>query len=305
MDYIKVTVPALPETLDEVGAALCALGLDSFQTEDERDVLAQSPHWEMTDEALLAHYKGACRVIVYLPREDAKALAALRALFPDAATETVREEDWAENWKQFYTPIEIGRLVIHPEWLPLGDYAGRAVYLSNPGVSFGTGIHASTRLCLEILAAADVSGARVLDVGCGSGILGLCALLLGAREVSAVDIDPLAAGIALKTARLNGLSDRVRTFTGDFANDARLRGDVGAGFDLIFSNIVADIILALMPHIPPLLNPGGIWIVSGIIDTRAPEVARAASDAGLAAERREKDGWVAFKFKKGKATPAI
>ncbi|MCL2030819.1 MAG: 50S ribosomal protein L11 methyltransferase [Oscillospiraceae bacterium] len=298
MEYWKITLPAAPDTLDALTARLTALGFDSFQIEDERDVLAQSPHWEMTDGALLAHYKGACRVLVYLPRspEGEAGLTALRGLCPEAAAERVREEDWAENWKRYYEPIPVGRrLVIHPAWLPRPDYGPRAVYLSNPGCCFGTGLHASTRLCLGLLEARDVTGARVLDIGAGSGILGVCALLLGAAEAVAADIDPLASDTASRAAEANGAAGRYTALTGDFVKEEALRERAGSGFDLIFSNIVADVILALAPHTAARLAPGGAWVVSGIIDGRAAEVREGLEAQGFRVETaREENGWAAF-----------
>lgn len=300
MDYLKITLPTSPDTLDDLTARLVSMGFDSFQIEDERDVLAQSPHWDMTDEALLAHYKGACRVLVYLPAspEGETGLSVLRELYPDAASELVREEDWAENWKQYYEPILIGnRLVIHPEWLPMPDYGIRAVYRSNPGCSFGTGLHASTRLCLKLLEGQDITGERVLDIGAGSGILSVCSLLLGAAEAVAADIDPLASDTAMRTAEANGVGDRYTALTGDFTQEEDLRKRAGGGYLVVLTNIVADVILALAPHIPTLLAPSGIWIISGIIDTRAQEVRERLEAQGFRLiEHREEAGWVAIKL---------
>lgn len=300
MEHIKVTLPVTPERLEDVTAELTAMGWDSFQIEDERDVLAQVPNWDMTDEALLEHYRGACRILLYVPlaANTEEALDALREQFPDMVCETIREEDWADNWKQYYEPILIGeRLVIHPEWLEQPDYGSRAVYLSNPGCSFGTGLHASTRLCLHILEAMDVTGRKVLDIGAGSGILSISALLLGAREAVAADIDPLSADIARCTAMANGVGERYRTFAGDYIANAGLRESAGEGFDVVFSNIVADVILALLPHVPPRMAAGGVWIVSGILTERADEVVAAAKDAGLSVtEQREEAGWSALAF---------
>lgn len=297
-EYMKITLPSTPERLDSITAELTAMGLDSFQIEDERDVLAQMPNWDMTDEALLEHYRGACRVLLYVPDapESGETLSVLRARFPELTLETVREEDWSENWKRYYEPILIGeRLVIHPEWLEQPDYGHRAVYLSNPGCSFGTGLHASTRLCLRMMEAMDVTDLRVLDVGAGSGILGICALLLGAREAFAVDIDPLAADIARQTADANGAGGRYTACAGNFVSDSALRDSAGGDYQLIFSNIVADVIVALMPFIPPLMADGGVWVVSGILSERAGEVIDAAEHAGFTVTKQGGEaGWAAL-----------
>ena len=294
MNYYKITINATPESLEDTAARLTGLGYDCLQIEDERDVEAQSPHWDMTDEALLEHYKGACRVILYMPEMPGAAedVAMLSSLFDSVESELCREEDWAENWKQYYQPFLVGeRLAVHPLWIPAEDYGGRAVYLSNPGMSFGTGLHVSTRLCLEALERRDLSGKRVLDIGCGSGILGLCSLLMGAESLRGVDIDPLAAEVALETAQTNGVADQCRFSAGNFLTDEALRKELGQGYDIICTNIVADVILAIAPYIPGLLAPGGVWVTAGIIDTRADEVAAAQAALGGTLTRTARDGW--------------
>jgi len=294
-NWLEISLPATPDTLDGLTAALTARGFDCFQIEDSRDFLESSPRWDMTDAALREHFREICRVIVYLPDcpDSLPRLALLRTLCP-GLTETVRaEEDWAENWKRYYKPLPIGRrLLIQPAWLPPDNPENRAVFRNNPGPAFGTGLHASTQLCLRFLESGDTAGKRVLDIGCGSGILALCALCLGAENAVGVDIDPLCASVATENAAQNDLSARFAAHTGDFIEDEGLRAALGGGYDVIFSNIVADVVIALAPLIRAHLAAGGVWIASGIIDTRLEDVAAAASAAGFAVtERAAAEGW--------------
>ncbi len=296
MRWIKVCVQATAETLETVQARLTGLGLDCFQVEDERDVLERCPSWDFTDRALLDYYSGLCRVVLYLPDapDGRETLALVNSHFEGVTKQFVDEEDWAENWKQYYKPFLVGaRLLVQPAWEPPENPDGRVVFLNNPGMTFGTGLHASTRLCLELLEARELFGARVLDIGSGSGILAICARLLGAREAVCVDIDPLSADVSARNAADNAVT--VVAHSGDFLSDAALRGRVGEGFDVILSNIVADVIIGLAPVIGALLTPGGVWISSGVIDTRLDDVREAlASEDFTLAEVRERGGWAAL-----------
>lgn len=305
MTWLKTIIPSAPDALEDTQARLTAMGIDSFQTEDERDIAAAAPGWEMADQSLLDYYTGLCRVIVYLPDapNGLDTLAALRSAFPDVAVEAVKEEDWAENWKQYYKPFTIGkRLLVHPAWEPLGDTDGRAVFLNNPGMTFGTGLHASTRLCLELIDAYIPEGRSMLDVGSGSGILSVCSLLLGAANAVCVDIDPLAAEVSVENAARNGVE--VTALCGDILTDAALRESLGGGYGLICSNIVADVIIALCPLIPAMLAPDGVWIVSGIIDSRLGDVKGALIKGGFKVfAELDHGGWAALAVLKEERSP--
>ena len=202
MRWIEAVIPTSSEELD----ALC-------------ESLSELKYWDYVDDALAARFSGLSRVKFYL-QDDAEGCAALEriraALGREILTQTLEEEDWANSWKRYYEPIPVGnRLLIVPEWLEAGE-TGRTVLRLDPGIAFGTGSHATTRMCLEALERVAEPGKTVLDLGCGSGILGIAALCLGCESVRGCDIDPKAPEAAVRNAALNGIGeDRFRVFAGD------------------------------------------------------------------------------------------
>ena len=209
------------------------------------------------------------------------------------------ENDWAYSWQKYYQPMEIGaRLYVVPEWMRAEPVPpGRTPLYLNPGLTFGTGAHASTQLCLEGVEAHTQAGFRVLDLGCGSGILSIAALCLGAERAEAVDIDPKAVDVAYENAALNGV-DRTRYHVqaGNVLEDQDLSRTLARQrYDLVLANIVADVIIPLAVQVPALLAPEGVFLCSGIIDARGDEVAAALERQGLhVTRRREKNGWIAL-----------
>jgi ribosomal protein L11 methyltransferase len=227
------------------------------------------------------------RLLIYLSPDDTESFRLLQELAPGLTVKERDESEWSDAWKQHYKPTPIGkRLLIQPAWAAVENPDNRAVYLNDPGMAFGTGLHASTRLCLELLESLDLEGKRVLDIGCGSGILGLCALLLGAGSAAGVDIDPYAVRTATENAVLNGVDGRFTARAEDFLADGSANG-----YDFVFSNIIADVIIPLTPIIA---RSGAVWMASGIIEHRLDDVLNAAEDAGLELlEMRIEDGWSA------------
>jgi len=282
--------------------------------ESERDFqtfLEQNrQYWDYVDEALDRAMAGKCRITFYLEAGEqgfAKlgevriALETLKRERTDLGTllmtlENVEDADWENNWKVFYKPMEIGeRLMVIPDWEE-ADPRGRAALRLNPGLAFGTGGHATTRLCLTALEKEIHGGERVLDLGCGSGILSIAALALGAGFAEAVDIDPKAVDVAYENAALNGVDrDRYAVRAGDVLSDAGLRKEMGTGYDVVVANIVSDVIIALAPAVRGLMKEGGRFLASGIIDSREEEVRAALEAAGLTVEEaRASEGWVSF-----------
>ena len=299
MDWLEVSVPAHGDP-GAVCDRLLTLGAESFVIEDERDFQSflenNTQYWDFVDDALAEEYRGASRVKFWLA-DDAGGrtiLARVREAGFEPAVRSVRDADWENNWRDYYQPVEIGeRLVIVPEWI---DYGGDRVAVKlDPGLLFGTGDHPTTKMCLKAVEECVRPGASVLDVGCGSGILGIAAAVLGAAEVTAADVDEKAPEIVLANAALNGADSRFTVLVGDVIGDARLRAKLGGGYDLVLANIVADVIEPLAPFAPGFLAEDGVFVCSGVIDGREDGVAAALEAAGLRVRRHERmDEWHCF-----------
>ena len=314
MKWLEVHIDTNHQGLEQVEAFLSGQGIDSVVIDDEgefQDFLENNhQYWDYVDEDLMAAEKGKSRVTFYLEaNEDGfstlaqvrVALAEFKERHPECGSllmtlDNLEESDWENNWKQFYKPMEIGdRLIVIPEW-ESADTGGRVPLILNPGLTFGTGSHATTRLCLKALEQRVHGGERVLDLGCGSGILSIAALKLGAAHAFACDIDDKCQDVAYENAALNGIGKDVYTVrTGDILTDSALQAEIGGGYDVVLANIVADVIIALAPAVRPLLKPDGVFICSGIIDDRAVEVADKLRQAGLAIlESNQSEGWFSY-----------
>lgn len=291
MDWIEVTVNSSHAELDSVGEALTAAGIPGFITEDEADVESflegNKKYWDYVDEGFMASIRGVSRIKFYLEdsEEGRRELRRVSALFPDREllTRRCRDEDWENNWKEYYKPIPVGdRLLIVPEW-ESADAGDRIALRLDPGLIFGTGAHDTTQMCLRALERVSAPGKTVLDLGCGSGILAIAALLLGCGKAVGVDIDEKAPKVVMENAALNRIGpDRLTAFAGDVLREndlsRRLRAEK---FDIITANIVADVIIAIAPRVPEFMAEGAKFICSGIIEGREPEVEAALRGAGL------------------------
>jgi ribosomal protein L11 methyltransferase len=206
----------------------------------------------------------------------------------------VREEDWANNWKQYYSTLHLTpRLVINPSWVLYQNPGEEIVITLDPGSAFGTGTHETTAMCAQWLDELITEGDDVLDLGTGSGILAIIAARLGAGSVEAIDIDPLATDVARNNCSLNGVD--VDVHTGEL-NDAHW-----AQYNVIIANIIADVIAEIAADIPDRLKPDGLFITSGIIENKADRVLAACQAAGLTSVGcKEQNGWCSFVFKKSK-----
>ena len=288
MRYIEVTVNTPKDELDARCEAMAAMGAGGFVIENEDDFKDFLEHnhqyWDYVDEELENKFLGVSRIKCYLTddEEGLNVLRQIRAAYPELTTAFVEDSDWENNWREFYKPIEVGeKLVVVPEWEQAPDN-GRVPLRLDPGLIFGTGSHATTRMCLAALEKYAAPGVRVLDLGCGSGILGIGALLLGADCCLGVDIDPKAPDVVMSNAALNGIGpERLRACAGDVIADASLRRGFGTGYDLVLANIVSDVVIPLAPHVPGFLKPEGVFITSGIIEGRQDEVRAAIERAGL------------------------
>lgn len=307
MQWIEVSVPAQSGEIDELCETLAALGVGGMVVEDERDFqnfLEQNhQYWDYVDEALERQFRGVSRVKFYLSDDDEgkTLLSSIRAaLGRELTTRTVQDSDWENNWRQYYGPIEVGeKLVVVPEWLEAPE-TGRVPLRLDPGLIFGTGSHATTRMCLAALDRHAAPGRAVLDLGCGSGILAIGALLLGCERATGCDIDPKAPEVAEANAALNGIGrDRLQVYAGDVLTDAGMRKALGTGYDIITANIVSDVIIPLAGIMPPLLKEAGVFLTSGIIEGRQDEVRAALEKNGFTiTSHRCEEEWHCFECQK-------
>ena len=288
MRYIEVTVNTPGAEIDARCQEMADMGAGGFVIENEedfKDFLEQNhQYWDYVDDELENQFAGVSRIKCYLT-DDEDGLAVLRrinAAYDDVTTSYVEDSDWENNWREFYKPIEVGeKLVVVPEWEE-APQDGRLPLRLDPGLIFGTGSHATTRMCLAALEEFSKPGVRVLDLGCGSGILGIGALILGCDSCLGVDIDPKAPDVVMSNAALNGIgADKMTAWAGDIIADASLRARIGGGYQLVLANIVADVIIPLSAVVRQFMAPGAVFICSGILDVRFDEVAAAIERAGM------------------------
>jgi ribosomal protein L11 methyltransferase len=236
------------------------------------------------DEAAAAAIESTERALWHLQAFGLRPVGALR-------TRHVDDGDWTDAWKAHYVPQRVGRVVVVPSWLeePLGD--GEVAITLDPGMAFGTGLHPTTRGCLYLLQEVEPMPADVLDVGCGSGILALAALRLGAERSVGVDTDPLAVTATRENAERNGLGDRVTAVAGTLPASPEAR------HSLVLANLVAAVLIELAPRLEAHLAAGGVLLASGIIEPRAAAVIDAMSATGLVVTDRRDDGeWVSLRL---------
>lgn len=319
MDWIKVTITTTAAGIDPISGRLLDLGINGIEIADKDEfkefLEANRKYWDYVDEELARLMDADTVITLYLSDGAAglEQLAAvkssmeeLRTLDTDGsygtlqvATENVKDEDWSEIWKQYFHPIPVGeKVLICPVWEQSENPENRTVFTVNPGMSFGTGSHPSTRFCIEEIEKHLEKDDTVLDLGCGSGILSIIALLLGAKDAIAIDIDPNAVDVAYSNLALNKLSkDNYHAFAGDILTDFKLRENLGK-YDLVIANIVADVIIGLSGFVRQFMKEDGTFICSGIILERLDEVVSALESAGLTIlEIRKDTDWAAITCK--------
>ena len=321
MEWLEVSIQTTSSAIDLLAARLTAIGYDSFIVDDTADFQSfledNTQYWDYVDEDLANRMAAVSQIRLYIENnaqapqriDDLKNdLMRFRDQNPnrelgslDLSLENLQDEDWENNWKQYYQPIPIGeRLLIVPEWLHPENPEQRIPVVLDPGMIFGTGAHASTQMCLRALETQIQGGERVIDLGSGSGILSIAALLLGADTATGVDIDPKAEDIARENAGLNGLtSPRFTAVTGNVIEDEVMIKQLSREpYDVVLANIVADVIIPLSAVVPNFLKPDGVFICSGILNTRLAEVAGALDAAGLnIIAQEEENDWCCLSAK--------
>ena len=314
MKWMEVTVFTTEQGLDAVCGRLDMLGINQVMIEQGRDSIEQFLHdtakyWDYADmDALVASEEPCVKAYIADVADNRATVKAIEESFEELrgmdvgidlgslniVVRLTDDEDWENNWKIYYKPLEIGeRLLVRPSWEQADD-TGRTVLSLDPGMAFGTGSHHTTRMCLEFLEKTVKDGDDMIDLGCGSGILSIGALLLGAKEALAVDIDPIAEKIAYENAAMNGITpDNYTVLIGDVLSDAELQEKLCAKqYDVVAANIVASVIIELTKLVPRMIKPDGHYIMSGIIGERLDEVLAALDENGFEVlEVRAGDDW--------------
>lgn len=321
MNWFQTEIFTATDGVDELCAYLLDIGIKGFVIKDANDFKEflndKSGNWDYIDEDLMNLSNCETSITVYIPddAQGAEMVISLKNLLKNLKENDVdnkfgrlelnfsdvKEEDWANNWKQYFKPLKVGeKLLVKPSWEEYDNIDNRTILEIDPASSFGTGQHNTTKLCLEFLETCLKSGDRVLDLGCGSGILSIGAMLLGADSVTAVDIEDHSVRTAMENAQKNGISlDKYTAYCGNVVTNEELSNKLGTGYDIITANIVADVLIAMKNLFYKYLKDSGILIISGIIDSRKDEVIDEVVSAGFKVDSiKELDNWVSVKLTK-------
>ena len=302
MDWLEIIIHTAPGGMDALATALTAAGFEDLVLEDQAELeefLEQNrAYWDYIDEKLQQQLEGISQIRLYLEKEDTAGMEKLRGLLENlrqqdkegklGSLQMIQKElpqtDWEESWKENYPPQPIGeKLLVLPYWLQDMEKEGRLPVILDPGLTFGTGAHPSTRMVMEAMERLVKPGDRCIDLGSGSGILSIAALRLGAASAVGVDIDPKAEDIARENAAYNQLAaPEFTALTGNVLSDKNLMESLAwQAYDVVLVNIVADVIVALSPVLPKFMDGNTTLICSGILDERLQDVTAALAGAGL------------------------
>ena len=304
MDWTEIAVEVGADRIDDAAAIAnmavpYGIYIEDYSTLEEE--VQEIAHIDLIDEELLQKDRSKAKIHIYIDPEDniGEAVQFLKERLTAAGIgfsidqSKVREDDWRNNWRKFFQPMPVGeKLLINPSWFTDTDPKGRLMMNIDPGLAFGTGKHETTQLCMEALERCVKGGEKVLDVGCGSGILGIAAVMLGTQSAFGVDIDEVAVRTANENAAVNHVEDKFTAIAGDLVDK------VDGKYDIVVANIVADAIIALSASVREFMTDDAVYITSGIIDTRADDVKNAICDTFDIAEENTLNGWYCFVLKK-------
>ena len=319
MEWTEVKIYTTTEGIEPVSAVLLDCGVTGIQVQDDNELRqyleTSSQFWDYVDEELMNKPPEETRLIVYVSdnpygeeilMQVKQALNRLKTIdtgldlgrLEIETKSSLNDEEWLNKWRDFYRPFTVGeRLLVKPVWEKVENPGGRVVFNINPGHVFGTGLHQTTQLCMTQLEKYITDTSVVADLGCGSGILSIISLLLGAKSAFAVDIDKNAVKTAYENADLNGVDkSRYYVTSGNVIDDEKLQAEIGfEKYDVVVANIIADVICAIAPLVPRLLKADGIFISSGIIRERVQDVYDAFEANGLdVTETLYRDEWVSI-----------
>ena len=309
MAWLEITIDTTSEKINYVVTNLTARGFADLVIEDQEEFETfldeNRAYWDYIDEDLQEKLQGLSHIKIYLEDTDTAGMDRLEAAVSDLKltmqVKALEETNWEESWKDNYPPQEIGeKIVILPYWLA-GTEGDRLPVILDPGLTFGTGAHPTTRMVVQTMEELIRPGAHCLDLGSGSGILSLTALRLGAASAVGIDIDPKAEDIARENAAYNGFgAPEFTAVTGNVTEDKAVMEELAAKeYDLVLVNIVADVIIGLAPVLPNFLTENSTLICSGILDVRLEEVLAALDKAGLVVTAiKEKEDWRCVKARR-------
>ena len=319
MAWLEITIDTVSSGIEDTAAALTAGGFADLLMEDQSEFESfleeNRAYWDYIDETLQEKLQGLSQIKLYLEDTDTEGLTRLESLLQALKQRKgealgslkmhiaqLPDTDWAESWKENYPPQECGeKLIVLPYWLADTYEGDRLPVILDPGLTFGTGAHASTQMVMEVMENSITPDSHCLDLGSGSGILSLAALRLGAKSATGVDIDPKAEDIARENAAYNGFAaPEFTACTGNVVSDRKLMDRLQEKtYDLVLVNIVADVIIALAPVLPHFLREDSTLVCSGILDSRLEDVVSALQQAGLQiTEIHAKDDWRCVKARK-------
>ena len=312
MAWLEITIDTDSKRINAVATQLTGRGFADLVIEDQEEfetfLEGNRDYWDYIDEDFQQKLQGLSRIKVYLEDTDTAGMTRLEKAVQDMAltmqVAPLPETNWEESWKDNYPAVEVGEnLIVVPYW-DAENTNGRTPIILDPGLTFGTGAHPSTQMVMEAMERLVQPGWKCLDLGSGSGILSIAALLLGAERAIGMDIDPKAEDIARENAAYNGFTAPAFTaITGNVTEDQELMDQLrSTEYDLVLVNIVADVIIGLSPVLPGFLTESSTLICSGILDVRLPDVLAALEKAGLEVTATfEKEDWRCVTAKRGRA----